>query len=168
MSYPIAQAQTDSRELPSSAVSMVAQATDSHLIRPEGSTLQVLIGTCPQDPTDTHLQSWQVHLKQAEDGVVSYHVIARGQDAPSQDDAAVLRDYFTLETSLSGLSQGWTADARFRSVYPYFTGKATWMQVTRRYAWHMSHCALALPVTSGVLCSWQPPQPSGGTTTPQS
>ena len=52
-----------------------------------------------------------------------YSVIARGTDAASQQDAAVLADYFTLATPLSTLSQSWAADARFRSVYPYLQGK---------------------------------------------
>ena len=52
-----------------------------------------------------------------------YSVTARGDNAASQQDAAVLADYFTLATPLSSLSQSWAADARFRSVYPYFQGK---------------------------------------------
>ena len=35
----------------------------------------------------------------------------------------MLADYFTLAMPLSTLSQSWAADARFRSVHPYFQGK---------------------------------------------
>ena len=64
----------------------------------------------------------QVHVKQREGGEVECQVIARGQDADSQQDAAVLTDYFNLETVLSEVGRTWSADARFGSIHPYFNG----------------------------------------------
>ncbi|GLC39594.1 hypothetical protein PLESTB_000809200 [Pleodorina starrii] len=54
---------------------------------------------------------------------VRYRVLARGRDASSADDAAVLRDYFNLDTRLSQLATGWAAScSRFRDVSPHFPG----------------------------------------------
>lgn len=58
------------------------------------------------------------------EGDVAYQVVARGSLAAPEQDAAVLRDYFNLETSLSALAREWcAADARFAAVHPYFQGR---------------------------------------------
>ena len=66
----------------------------------------------------------QYKLRQEADDIV-YTVLARGDDAPPDGDAAVLRDYFNLETSLVPLAETWAAaDERFREVAPHIPGKS--------------------------------------------
>ncbi|GIL60623.1 hypothetical protein Vafri_15157, partial [Volvox africanus] len=63
-----------------------------------------------------------VCLRQLEDDVL-YRVLARGQDANPAADAAVLHDYFNLDTNLGHLATGWAAScSRFREVSPHFPG----------------------------------------------
>ncbi|DBA86490.1 TPA: hypothetical protein ACH3X2_005469 [Trebouxia sp. C0005] len=54
---------------------------------------------------------------------VRYQVIARGDNAASSEDAAVLRNYFNLQACLEELSQEWSSrDARYKSIHSYFPG----------------------------------------------
>lgn len=64
----------------------------------------------------------QFTLRQQADDVV-YTVLARGADAPTDGDAAALRDYFNLGSRLAPLAAGWAAaDKRFRDVHPHIPG----------------------------------------------
>ncbi len=66
----------------------------------------------------------QFTLRQQPDDVV-YTVLARGADAPTDGDAAALRDYFNLGSRLAPLAAGWAAaDKRFRDVHPHIPGWA--------------------------------------------
>ena len=50
-------------------------------------------------------------------------VVARGDGADAAHDAAVLRDYFNLNTGLAALADGWAArDSRFAAVREYIPG----------------------------------------------
>ncbi len=52
-----------------------------------------------------------------------YRVLARCRDASPAHDAAVLRDYFNLDTQLTSLAAEWAAQcSRFRDVSPHFPG----------------------------------------------
>ena len=64
----------------------------------------------------------QVHLKQQDDGIVHYCIIARGSGCSTTEDAAALRNFFTLDTKLSEVGKAWSQDARYRAVAPYFQG----------------------------------------------
>lgn len=65
----------------------------------------------------------QVKVQQLS-GDVQYQVIARGKAADSSEDAAVLRDYFNLQTCLKDLCQEWCRrDERYRMIHAYFPGK---------------------------------------------
>ena len=67
----------------------------------------------------------QVKVQQTP-GVVRYQVIARGNDAASSEDAAVLRNYFNLQACLEELSQEWSSrDARYKSIHSYFPGRTS-------------------------------------------
>jgi 8-oxoguanine DNA glycosylase, N-terminal domain len=54
---------------------------------------------------------------------VEWRVLARGPSADADGDAAALRDYLNLETSLTALAEGWAAaDARFAALAPHLPG----------------------------------------------
>lgn len=58
-----------------------------------------------------------------DDDDVSYQVLARGDGADAVHDAAVLRDYFNLDTGLAALSDDWAArDGRFAAIRDYIAG----------------------------------------------
>ena len=67
-------------------------------------------------------QCAQVRVRQdGED--VRYQVLARGDDADEARDAAVLRDYFNLDTGLAALSDDWAArDGRYAAIRDYIAG----------------------------------------------
>jgi intraflagellar transport protein 122 len=51
-------------------------------------------------------------------------VLARGDGADAARDAAVLRDYFNLDTGLAALSDEWAArDSRFAGIRDYIPGR---------------------------------------------
>lgn len=53
-----------------------------------------------------------------------YQVLARGEGADAVQDAAVLRDYFNLETALGPLSEDWASrDARFAAIRGFIPGE---------------------------------------------
>jgi intraflagellar transport protein 122 len=80
----------------------------------------------------------QLKLRQEANDVV-YTVVGRGPDAEQQGDAAALRDYFNLNTSLVPLAQQWAAaDKRFCDVSPYIPGLAFY------------HFRLCLPVKGSL------------------
>ena len=61
-------------------------------------------------------------MRQLEDDV-SWQVLARGPGADPSDDAAVLHDYFTLDTKLAALNPEWAAAcSHFAKVHPFFPG----------------------------------------------
>lgn len=63
-----------------------------------------------------------VQLKQLDNDVV-WRTVARGPLAPEQEDAAVMREYFNLDTQLSELSAEWSKrDDRFRRISPCIPG----------------------------------------------
>lgn len=65
----------------------------------------------------------QVRIRQ-DAGDVAYQVLARGEGADAGQDAAVLRDYFNLDTALAPLSDDWaTRDARFAAIRGYIPGE---------------------------------------------
>jgi len=67
----------------------------------------------------------QVKVQQTP-GDVRYQVIARGDNAASSEDAAVLRNYFNLQACLEELSQEWSSrDARYKSIHSYFSGETS-------------------------------------------
>ena len=55
-----------------------------------------------------------------------YQVLARGDGADEARDAAVLRDYFNLDTGLAALSDDWAArDGRYAAIRDYIAGTVT-------------------------------------------
>lgn len=63
-----------------------------------------------------------VQLRQLEDDV-HWTVVARGPLAPEQEDAAVIQDYFNLNTKLASLCDHWSSrDERFRKVVSFLPG----------------------------------------------
>ena len=64
----------------------------------------------------------QVRMRQLEDDV-GWQVLARGPGADPSEDAAVLHDYFTLDTKLATLNSEWAAAcSHFAKVHPFFPG----------------------------------------------
>ena len=69
-----------------------------------------------------HCLLLQVKVQQLSDDI-QYQVLARGSNADVSQDAAVLKDYFNLQASLSSLCQEWSnRDERFRKIHTYFPG----------------------------------------------
>lgn len=63
-----------------------------------------------------------VQLKQLENDV-HWRIVARGPLAPEHEDAASMRSYFNLDTSLATLSTEWSErDNRFRRIAPCIPG----------------------------------------------
>ena len=61
-------------------------------------------------------------MRQLEDDV-GWQVLARGPGADPSEDAAVLHDYFTLDTKLATLNSEWAAAcSHFAKVHPFFPG----------------------------------------------
>ena len=65
-----------------------------------------------------------VQVRVRQDGEdVRYQVLARGDGADEARDAAVLRDYFNLDTGLAALSDDWAArDGRYAAIRDYIAG----------------------------------------------
>ena len=70
----------------------------------------------------------QVRVRQESDDV-KYQILARGEGAEAVQDAAVMRDYFNLETQLGPLSDEWARrDSRFAAIRGFIPGELPFHQ----------------------------------------